>query len=180
MGISMGGMVAQELALQHPDRVAALVLGCTTPGSDRAAGVEELSEKIAAFHEMGDGSPDLVWFADFLKHLWTDEALVKSDEYLQDFVFSIIRYPPTGHGLRGQADAVAAHDTFERLSEIRHPTLVMTGDEDSLIDPGNSEILAERIPDAGLLVYKGLKHAFHLERPDLINPKVIEFIERFG
>ena len=181
LGISMGGMVAQELALNYPERVGALVLGCTTPGSDRAAGVAELYEKINTFRAMdGDGGPDLVWFAEFLHHLWTDEALTKSDEYLQDFVFSIIRYPPTGHGLRAQADAVAAHDTFDRLPCIRHPTLVMTGAEDTLIDPGNSEILAERIPDAGLLVFGGLKHAFHLERPDLINPPVIEFLERFG
>lgn len=178
-GISMGGMVAQELALGYPDRVGALVLGCTSPGSPRAAGAEELLAEIAEFHRMvRDGHLDFEWFTNFLAHLWTEETLIKSSRYLQDFVFSIIRFPPTLHGLHNQADAVARHDAYDRLSEIEHPTLVITGDEDSLIHPENSEILAKLIPNAELELFDDLKHAFHLERPDLVNPSIIDFIER--
>jgi pimeloyl-ACP methyl ester carboxylesterase len=181
-GISMGGMVAQELALAHPDRAGALVLGCTWAGGEGAVGRAELEEKIAAFKQMDgqSGGPSLEWFSDFLRLLWTDEALTKAGEYLQDFVFSVIRFPPTTHGLRAQADAVAAHDAYGRLPEIRHPTLVVTGSDDSLIDAANSEVLAERIPNAELRVFVGLRHAFHLERPDLVNPQVARFIQRFA
>ncbi len=52
----------------------------------------------------------------------------------------------------------------------------MTGDEDTLIDPKNSRILAERIPSAELVVFEGLRHAFHLERPTLANDAIINFI----
>ncbi|OGO49631.1 MAG: hypothetical protein A2148_12190 [Chloroflexi bacterium RBG_16_68_14] len=178
-GISMGGMIAQELALAHPERVDALVLGCTSPGSRRAAGFAQLRSDIEAFREISeDGQPDLEWFSEFLKHLWTEEALIKAESHLQDFVFSLIRFPPTGHGLRGQADAVAAHNTYDRLHRLRHRTLVVTGAEDTLIDPRNSAILARKIPGAELRVFPGLKHAFHLEQPDPVNSAIIDFIEQ--
>ena len=174
-GISLGGMIAQELAIGHPGRVDALILGCTTPGSCHAAGVARLHSDISAFRD-ANGEGSLEWFSEFLRRLWTDEAMIESTSELQDFVLSLIRFPPTAHGLRHQADAVLAHDTYDRLDQIRHRTLVMTGDEDTLIDPKNSEILAKRIPNAQLLVFEGLRHAFHLERPELSNKAIIEFI----
>jgi len=180
-GISMGGMVAQELALAHPERIGALVLGCTSPGSSQAAGSGKLQGEIAEFKETaGDNGPDLEWFSEFLKRLWTDRALAQSDKSLQDFVLSLIRFPPAPHGLRNQADAITNHDAYSRLPEIRLPTLVMTGERDSLIHPMNSIILAERIPRAELRLYAGLKHAFHLEEANHVNSTIIEFIERTG
>lgn len=181
-GISMGGMIAQEVAIGHPERVGALVLGCTTPGSSQAAGIDQLRGDIDGFRETfknGD-SPDLEWFSEFLKRLWTDHALLRSESALQDFVLSLIRFPPTPHGLRNQAEAVDAHDAFDRLSCISAPALVITGDEDGLIDPENSAILADLIPEAELCVFPRLRHAFHLERPDLVNPVIIDFIRRSG
>jgi 3-oxoadipate enol-lactonase len=178
-GISMGGMIAQELALAHPGRIGALVLGCTSPGGERAAGFARLRGDIATFHEEGEDSmPDLEWFSEFLKRLWTDDALARSDSKLQDFVISMIRFPPTPHGLHAQASAIAAHDTHARLHQIRSRTLVTTGAQDELIDPRNSVLLAEEISGAELCIYPGLKHAFHLERPDLVNELIVDFIER--
>jgi len=174
-GISMGGMIAQELAIQHPGRVDTLILGCTTPGSCRAAGVARLHSDISDFRD-SNGQGSLEWLSEFLRRLWTEEAMTKSTTELQDFVLSLIRFPPTAHGLRHQADAVLEHDTYDRLGQIPHRTLVMTGDEDMLIDPKNSEILAERIPNAKLQIFEELRHAFHLERPDLANEAIIEFI----
>ena len=176
-GISMGGMVAQELAIEHPERIDTLILGCTTPGSSRAAGVAQLRNDIATFRD-ANGKQDLEWISEFLRRLWTEEAMTKATPELQDFVLSLIRFPPTSHGLIHQADAVAAHDAHDRLGQIPHRTLVMTGAEDTLIDPKNSEILAELIPDAKLVVFEGLRHAFHLERPALANEAIINFIHR--
>ncbi len=178
MGISMGGMIAQELSLTHPERVDVLVLGCTTPGGERSAGYGELQENIDSFHETAEEeSINLRWFIDFMKLLWSEGALARADTHMQDFVLSLIRYPPTLHGMQHQANAVAQHDAFDRLHHIEHATLVITGDEDPLIAPENSAILARHIPRAQLMVFEGLKHAFHLERPDLVNPAVIDFIE---
>jgi len=178
-GISMGGMIAQELVLAHPDRVDALVLACTSPGSKRAAGYRELQKNITEFNgTFGEDGPSLDWFQEFLKRLWTDDAIVQSDTHLQDFVLSLIRFPPTKRGLRNQSSAVSTHDAYERLSQIRQHTLVMTGDKDGLIDYENSFILAGRIPNSELKIFPGLKHAFHLEEPHAVNNVLIEFIAR--
>ena len=178
-GVSMGGMIAQEFALAYPDRVSTLVLGCTSPGSSAAAGATKLRDEIDTFRETsGEDGPDAEWFAGFLKLLWTEEALTRSDSSVQDFVLSLIRYPPTAHGLRSQATAVAGHDTYDRLPQIGCPTLVMTGAEDTLIAPRNSGLLADRIPDAELRAFPGLRHAFHLERADLVNSLIIDFLQR--
>ena len=174
-GISLGGMIAQELAIEHPGRVDTLILGCTTPGSCHAAGVARLHNDISSFRD-SNAQGSLEWLGDFLRRLWTEDAMTKSTAELQDFVLSLIRFPPTSHGLHFQADAVLEHDTYDRLEQIRSRTLVMTGDEDTLIDPKNSAILAERIPNAELQIFEGLRHAFHLERPDLANKAIIEFI----
>jgi len=177
-GISLGGMIAQELALAYPERVGALVLGCTSPGGSGAAGSARLKDEIGDFQQLSEnGLPDLQWFSEFLKRLFTDEALARSESNLQDFVLSLIRFPPTPHGMRNQSLAVTAHDAYDRLPQIRHPALVITGDADSLIDPENSTILAERIPNAALRVFANLKHAFHLERPEPVNRAIIGFIE---
>ena len=178
-GVSMGGMIAQELALAHPEKVGALVLGCTTAGGSRAAGAVRLQSDLATFRQTTDEKAlDLEWFSEFLKRLWTDEALAQSNRHLQDFVLALIRFPPPVHGLRNQSAAVAAHDAYARLPQVRSPTLVITGSEDTLIDARNTNILAERIPRADRHIFRGLRHAFHLERPDLVNPLVIDFIER--
>jgi pimeloyl-ACP methyl ester carboxylesterase len=177
-GISMGGMIAQELAINFPERIDALALGCTSPGSRRAAGHRELLKNISEFNaRVGSDGPSLEWFQDFLKRLWTDGAISRSHTHLQDFVLSMIRFPPTQHGLRNQSHAVAMHDTYDRLSQIQHRTLVMTGDKDGLIDCENSLILAGRIPNADLKIFPGLKHAFHLEAAARVNTVLIDFID---
>jgi pimeloyl-ACP methyl ester carboxylesterase len=178
-GISMGGMIAQELALTHPERVDALALGCTSRGSKRAAGYRELLKNISTFNDtVGSDGPSLEWFQDFLKQLWTDSAIAHSDTHLQDFVLSLIRFPATSHGMHNQSNAIAMHDAYDRLPQIKHQTLVMTGDKDGLIDYENSLILAGRIPYADLKVFPGLKHAFHLEAAARVNTVLIDFIDR--
>ena len=178
-GISMGGMIAQELALRYPDCVDTLALGCTSPGSKRAAGHRELLKNISEFNNtVGSDGLSLQWFQEFLKRLWTDGAIARSDTHLQDFVLSMIRFPPTPHGLNNQSLAVAMHDAYDRLSQIQQRTLVLTGDKDGLIDCENSLILAGRIPNADLMIFPGLKHAFHLEAAARVNTVLIDFIDR--
>ena len=177
-GISMGGMIAQELALIYPERVDALALGCTSPGSKRAAGYRDLFKNISTFNDtVGSDGPSLEWFQDFLKLLWTDSAITHSDTHLQDFVLSLIRFPATSHGMHNQSYAIAAHDAYDRLPQIQHQTLVMTGDKDGLIDCENSLILAGQIPNANLKIFPGLKHAFHLEAAARVNTVLIDFID---
>jgi pimeloyl-ACP methyl ester carboxylesterase len=74
-----------------------------------------------------------------------------------------------------QLGAVMQHDTFDRLAQITHPTLVLTGTEDTLVDPDNSRIIAQQIPGARLLVFEETGHVFFTEKADEVNRALIDF-----
>ena len=69
------------------------------------------------------------------------------------------------------------HDTFDRLHRITQPTLIMTGTEDALIDPGNSRLLSEHIPGARLIEFEETGHVFFTEKPETVNSALIDFFE---
>jgi pimeloyl-ACP methyl ester carboxylesterase len=79
-----------------------------------------------------------------------------------------------------QLGAVMKHDTFDRLHQITQPTLVMTGTEDALIDPGNSRLLSEHISGARLIEFEETGHLFFTEKPELVNSAIIAFFESLG
>lgn len=174
-GASMGGFIAQELALRHPQKVRSLILGCTTPGSLRSIPpsiqvvqkLEELSrmpleEAIPAGWKLGytdafvDSHRELLWE----KGLWSGEFAAPPESY------------------RRQLDACLAHDTLDRLGQIRAPTLVITGAEDVLIPAENSRLLADRIPGAELVIIPGVGHGYSLEAQEVADAAVLDFLRR--
>ncbi len=143
-GMSMGGMIAQELAIASPDRVDHLVLGCTHAGVAHAApmpretgrafamATDDWAQRMAALAPKAfapDAEADLV--AAFV---------AKKSNDVQD---------PDGYA--AQVDAVLAHDSADRLKDIAAPTLVITGDQDQVIPAASSDLLVDRIPDARLV-----------------------------
>jgi pimeloyl-ACP methyl ester carboxylesterase len=80
--------------------------------------------------------------------------------------------------MRGQMAAILAQDTYDRLSQIAAPTLVMAGDADPMVDPANARILAERIPGAELRMFPGLRHGFTAEKPDEVNAALLAFLAK--
>lgn len=173
-GVSMGGMIAQEVALRHPDRVHSLVLGCTSPcllampPSEKAirdiTEAEELPVREAFERTAWMGYSD-AYFAAHKDDLWL-RAQVEAG------------LTPPVEAWRRQYAAVAKFDVRDRLSQIRAPTLVMTGDDDPLVPPENSRFLAERIPGAELVVFPGGRHAFNVEFEEESNSAVLEFVRR--
>ncbi|HET9754839.1 MAG TPA: alpha/beta fold hydrolase [Myxococcales bacterium] len=158
-GISMGGMIAQELAIRHPERVRSLALGCTF-ASWRKATAPPLRTKIdLALLNLGRVTPRRIarilvsaeWHA-----AHPDSAL----EWLRRAERTALRYATA------QVLAIARHHTLDRLHRIRAPTLVLTGDADRLVPPANSEVLARSIPRARLRVLRGAGHVFPLEREE--------------
>ena len=180
LGASMGGMIAQELAIRHPARVRGLVLACTTPGGPRSAGYEQLRAGTIEAAAVEDVTAALTpeRAGEFLGQLFTPEFLANPGPGFGQMAASFVQYPQTLAGLKGQAAAIAAHDAFDRLGQIKAPTLVIAGDADPLIDPANSRILAERIPGAELRLLPGLRHGFTAEKPDEFNAIVLEFLAR--
>jgi 3-oxoadipate enol-lactonase len=173
MGLSMGGMIAQELAISHPERVNGLVLACTHSGGPRqirpTAEVEELFKEMVYV-----GSPQSKM--DAAPVLFDPDTLAHRPECARKYAEISLKHPAGPEILTRQWMAVQAHDAWDRLPEIKAPTLVLTGDADVLIPPGNSEILAERIPNARLIVIPGGGHQILVEEADACNEAILTFL----
>ena len=163
-GISMGGMIAQELALRFPERVRGLVLAGTTPGGPRAIrpAVGELAavgvDLARTFHV-----PARPWLAPLL---FSERFREEEPERVAELLTYFARHTPTPWGANAHWWATVYHDTVSRLGRIQAPTLVMHGGEDSFAPIENAELLAARIPDAELCVVEGTGHACILEAPE--------------
>lgn len=173
-GVSMGGLIAQTLALDYPDRVLTAVLGCTSHGGRHAVQPEvEVMETLASITVPGIPPEEAVRRR--LPILLSDRFLREEPERVEAFVERSIRYQPTPQGAAGQMRALSFFNVKRRLGEIRCPVLVMTGDEDRMMPPANAHLLADGIPGARLHVVEGAGHTFFLEKPEEVTRVLIEF-----
>ncbi len=176
LGMSLGGMVAQEIAINYPEKVEKLVLVCTTTGDDELANVHPDMLKALGLKE-GDTQPDLRSL-DFRQ---TTTAIVSLA--FNKRLYRLINVPLVKlfmklvdmEGLKQQLEAVNGHNTGDRIHGINAPTLVLTGTEDRVISPLSSEQIAGKIPDARLVKLEGGSHAFFLEMRKEFNREVLDF-----
>ncbi len=173
LGVSMGGMIAQEIALNHPDRVRTLQLHCTyarPDGYTRARLAAARVERTTLSREDAIRS-GFSWF--FARGTYNERP---------EFVEAILRnalanpHPQSITGYVRQGDAVLAHDTLDRLAAIRCPTLVSVAAEDILVPPRFSREIAARVPGAELRMIEGAGHVYFWERPDAFNALCLEFL----
>jgi pimeloyl-ACP methyl ester carboxylesterase len=159
LGVSMGGLIAQEFALNYPDRVINLILGCTSCGGEHA--VAQNPEALAfLFNPERAKLSEEERARQTAPFLWTKGFIEKHPEAVDMYVAITLKYPTPPHGFTGQAAAIAGHDTYERLPQIKVPTLVIAGDADRLVPFENSKIIASRIPGAELVIVKNAGHGF--------------------
>jgi len=175
-GISMGGMIAQEFALRYPQRVKALVLGCTHCGGSQAV----LSQDPDVLNMLGNiESVDVQQAAvTMTKVAVTPWFLQRRMDVLLQLNQLSMQHPTPKHGMVRQMQAIQGHGTYERLPQITSPTLVITGKEDGLVPPENSATLARRIPNADLSILSNASHLFNIELPETTVETVQGFIRR--
>ena len=158
-GISMGGMIAQELAIRHGERVQSLALGCTF-ASWRKGTAPSLSTKLdRLLVKLGFATPARIARV-LVSAEWHAAHPDGTVQWLRRAERTALRFATA------QVLAVARHHALDRLSGIRAPTLVLTGSADKLVPPANSVILARSIPGARLRVLEGAGHVFPLEREE--------------
>lgn len=163
LGISMGGMVAQELALRRPDRVQTLTLGCTySGGAGSALTRPEVFGPLAEAMMSGDRERALRAGFD----INVSRAFAAEASNWKAFRAMATRLPAAVPVIMAQLQAIGGHDTSERLASISVPTLVIHGDEDRMLSVDNGRLIASLIPGARLEVLEGVGHLFWWEQPE--------------
>jgi pimeloyl-ACP methyl ester carboxylesterase len=158
-GISMGGMIAQELALLYPERVRSLALGCTYASWRKSVAPGLRAKLDLLLLNLGLVKPKVIGRL-LVSREWHEQNPRAALEWLRRAEHTTLRFA------LAQLFAVSRHHALPRLAQIRAPTLVITGGSDRLIPPRNSEVLAQRIPGARLVVLPGAGHCFPLEREE--------------
>ncbi len=163
LGVSVGGKIAQELALAEPGLVGRLVLCCTNcGGSEQVTAPPEVYAQVGA-RRPGATLEDVARSS--LPLIYPDAFVRDNPEMMEDFIRRYMIAPTPAHAFFAQLEAAAAYDSFDRLPEIKAPALVLTGDSDELVPPENARILADNIPSARLITYEGGGHFFFSQFP---------------
>ncbi len=176
-GISLGGMVAQHFALRHPRRVTSLILGCTRCGGPNSIMDDPGSRNVLDPERLWTMTPE-ERARDMLPALWSQEFIDNNPEIVEEHIALSIENPIDPPGYIRQLQAANSHDTYDRLPEIKAPTLVIAGDADRLIPVGNSVILASRIPGVELVILPKMGHGFYTEARDETSRIITDFMKR--
>jgi len=173
-GISMGGMIAQELVLRHPQKLRKLALGCTHCGIKHCVPspgwVTEIFKSLP-----GKPRPQVV--RESVAFNYSPHTQRHNPQLIESLIplFADNRQRPKAY--LNQLGAVYGFDAFDRLPQITTPTLVLTGTDDVLIPPANSKIIADRIPGARLIKFPEAGHLFFIEKADDVNRALLNFFQ---
>jgi len=171
-GVSLGGMIAQEIALRRPERVLRLVLAATTPGGEHA--VAPAAESLAFFQRRGQmPAEEAVWAS--VPYNYAARTRRDGGQRIAEDIAQRLRFPIEPEPYVAQLAAALGHDAYERLGAVSHPTLVLHGAEDRMVHPDNARLLAERIPAAQLQLWEQTGHLLFTDEPR-VDPAVSEFL----
>jgi len=165
-GVSMGGMIAQELALNYPKRVKSLILGCTAAGGPQAVRAEPevlLALSARALMTPEEGVQAMV---PFIYDRSTPRERIDEDLEIRMRTF------PKSETYLAQMAGIMDFEAYSRLDRLSVPTLVIHGENDRLVPPGNGELISNRIPGARLVLLKNASHIFITDQ-ELESPKTI-------
>jgi 3-oxoadipate enol-lactonase len=168
-GVSMGGMIAMEFALQYPKRTRSLILGCPTAGGSHAVQAEPAA--IATLVRQGltpEESKEAI--IPFIYDGATPRERIDEDMAIR------MKWYPTPQGYAGQLQGIFGWEAYSRITQITAPTLIIHGETDRLIPAANARIISERIPGAKLALIPGAGHIFDSDQPGAAHHVIVEFL----
>ncbi len=175
IGVSMGGMIAQELALGHPGRVRSLQLHCTYARPDGY-----MQALMEAWRTTRAKATPEEWLRTVALWLFSPRTYDERPDFIEMVIQTGLAnpYPFSLTGFLRQGEAVRGHDALDRLPQLTHPTLVSVAEDDVLVPPRFARQLAAAVRAAELRVIEGAGHAYFWERADVFNAMCLEFLDR--
>ncbi len=168
-GISMGGMIAQEFALQYPARTRSLILGCTSPGGPSAVRAKSNVTDVLLVRGMTlEQAREAI--LPYMYDAVTPREKIEEDVSLRQ------RWLPSPEGYMAQLQGIRAWEGYSRIDQITVPTLVIHGKSDALVPPGNGELIAGRIPGAKLVLIEHASHMFLTDQTQAAHKEILEFL----
>ena len=174
-GVSMGGMIAQELGINHPQRVGSLTLGCTTPGGRNAIAAPPESMKML---EGRAGMTPEEAGREGWKLSFSDAFVQTHRAQLESHLQRTLTHVTPRFAYERHFQATMTLRVFKQLKDITAPTLVVTGRDDILIPATNSEILAREIPGAELRIFDNAGHGFFISVHEQFTAVFQDFLSR--
>jgi 3-oxoadipate enol-lactonase len=174
LGASMGGMIAQELTLEHPERVRKLILMVTNCGGQEQ--VLATPETLGLLSFPREGLSDEEIARAILPLLFPRKWMDENPELVEETVRINTIAPISNECFMAQLNAIITWSDHARLSGLPHPTLMITGSEDMLIPPENSKILEEAIPDSCLVEFEEGGHGLFVQFPERTAEEVLAFL----
>jgi pimeloyl-ACP methyl ester carboxylesterase len=168
-GVSMGGMIAQEFALQYPNKVRSLILGCTAAGGPEAVRAEE--EALQVLRTRGQDPDEFARAINpFIYDAGTSPEMVEEDTAVRR------KWHASGEAYFAQLQAIIGWEGYSRLAQIAAPTLVIHGENDRLVPAENGRRIAARIAGAKLVIISGASHVFSTDQPAAAQAAILEFL----
>jgi pimeloyl-ACP methyl ester carboxylesterase len=175
LGASMGGMIAQVFAHSYPECCISLILCCTACSLE--TGVKAHPEIIQLMLNR-EGISEEEAERQALQAVAHPSSFQKRKELLEFYLRTKLSFPHSADEIARRNEAIRAFDFCNKLSEITVPTLIMHGADDRLVPAGNAKILAQRIPDAGLILIQNSAHIFFIEEFEEFNRCLLDFMRR--
>jgi pimeloyl-ACP methyl ester carboxylesterase len=170
-GISMGGMIAQEIAITRPEQVRSLILGCTACGGKEATPATENVMSVLAARAFMTAEEGVWAMVPYIYDASTPRERVKEDLAIRMRTF------PKAESYMAQLMGVMAWSSFDRLGSIKAPTLIIQGESDELIPPENARVLAGAIPGARLVILEHASHIFPTDQPERALEAILGFLD---
>ncbi len=173
LGASFGGFVAQEFALCFPERINKLILACTTAGGKKHVKPDiEILRSFTPDPNLSVGES----IRKFIRPAFTNEFNEQHADEVENVCRMREQSVVSDAVYMAQLNVAFTFDSSEKLNEIQNETLVITGDNDSVVPMENSVNLAEKIPNARLEIIENGSHLFFIENADEFNQAVKEFL----